>query len=216
MQKTFLLSLMMAASIFQVRAELLSIGSASDLLDSEQSISLDGGISLGDAEAYGVRLNARASERWLWFASVSEVDTGTADGISVGGGILVTLPFGGVDVANGIKLSYHYQYGSDTTPKGRKVDADSGEITARYVVTGELSPANHLRWFAEAGFHFFQTSVSYPEGFDPGDRYPRALGSAEPGVEAGLLLGLTEQATVFGSAEYVEESRFNLGFRYRF
>lgn len=216
MKTTLFLSLLMLALVLQGRAELLTIGSATDLLDIEQSISLDGGISLGDAEAYGIRANARASENWLWFASVSEVDPGTSDGIALGGGIIVTLPWGGFQLANGLKLSFHYQYGSDTTPAGRDVDVDLSEIAVRYVATGEVAPDFGLRWFAEAGFHFFQNSVSYPQGFDPGDRYPRAFDSAEPGVEAGLLLVLSEQATVFGSAEYVDKSRLNLGFRYRF
>jgi len=216
MKNLFVLSLLLVASLFPVHAELLTIGSAPDLLDIEQSISLDGGLSFGGAEAYGIRVNARASDRWLWFASLSNVDTGSADGASVGGGILVTLPISGIPVANGVKLSYNYQYGSGNTPQGRKVDADTSEIALRYVMTGELSPATNLRWFAEAGIHFFQTSVGYPEGFNPGDRYPRALGPVEAGVEAGLLMDVADQVTLFGSVEYVEESRISLGLRYTF
>jgi len=208
--------LVMMVSIVHVHAEILSLGSAPDLLDIEPSVSLDGGITRGNAEAYGVRVNARVSQSWLLFASLSEVDPGTFDGTSVGGGLLVTLPGGGEQWATGLKLSLHYQTGSDSTRGGRKVDVDVSEAALRYVVSGELSEFPSLRWFVEGGIHIFETSVSYPEGFDPGDRYPRVFESAEPGLEAGLLLGVTEGFTLFGSAEYVEKSRMNLGLRIRF
>jgi hypothetical protein len=216
MKNRYLLSLLIVLPFLQGHSELLSIGSAPHLLDTEQSISLDGGVSFGDAEAYGVRSNIRASERWVWFASIAQSDPGTFDDVGFGGGILVTLPGGGQWVAHAVRVSFHYLTGSDSTSQGRPVDVDVSELTFRYVLSGEFPAVPHLFWFAEAGLHFFQTSVSYPSGFDPGDRYPGFLDGVEPGVEAGLLMELTDQVLLFGSAEYIDEGRLNLGFRYKF
>lgn len=181
------------------RAEVLSFTSGVDLDDPTQ-LSVDAGYSAGDVDTLGARVNYRINPDIQVFAGLGS----TESDLSFGGGVIYTLPDFNDAFRSGIKASF-YRWSHSERFLGTRFDVDVNEITVRYVLSGALEAVENLKWFGEAGMHFFDFSSSGHSSSD-----------TELGLEAGLLYDFTEELAGVVSFEIVDKTFLNLAVRYRF
>ena len=193
-----MLSLCLGSSVY---AEALAVSSAFDLEELEDEMSLNVGLSSGDVDLYGVKINIPVGDNFLVFGDAALVDLDYDDDeFAFGGGALLKL---GLDspFPVGVKGSYHIVSGDNW---------DSTEIAVRAVASGEFADVDGLKWFAEAGIHFLETE------FDLGIYGDADADETELGLEGGLQYRFSDELAGFASFEVIDDSWVNLGVRWLF
>lgn len=197
-------------------AEVLSFSSGIDLDDPTQ-LSADAGISIGDVDTRGVRVNYRLSPEILVFGGLASADVSSETDIAFGGGLIYTLKGDELPFRSGIKASFYRWSGSYRSFADDTLEVDINELTIRYVMSGDIETVENVKWFGEIGFHMFNSSSSYSASVDPAFRRSTVSWSdTKLGLELGALYEFNKEFSGILSLEMVDKTFINLALRYRF